>query len=72
MASSSKTTGGKDVFVHASALERAGIRSLLEGQKVSRRQAFWDNEAGDLTEVLAHGEFAMQAAANGWEFWNLA
>ena len=27
--------GGKDVFVHATALERAGIRSLSEGQKVS-------------------------------------
>ena len=27
--------GGNDVFVHASALERAGIRSLAEGQKVS-------------------------------------
>jgi CspA family cold shock protein len=27
--------GGKDVFVHASALEAAGIRSLAEGQKVS-------------------------------------
>jgi CspA family cold shock protein len=27
--------GGKDVFVHASALERAGIRGLSEGQKVS-------------------------------------
>ncbi len=27
--------GGKDVFVHASALERAGIRNLNEGQKVS-------------------------------------
>ena len=26
--------GGKDVFVHATALERAGIRSLTEGQKV--------------------------------------
>jgi cold shock protein len=26
---------GKDVFVHATALERAGIRSLSEGQKVS-------------------------------------
>jgi CspA family cold shock protein len=25
----------KDVFVHASALERAGISSLSEGQKVS-------------------------------------
>ena len=26
--------GGKDVFVHATALERAGIHSLREGQKV--------------------------------------
>jgi cold shock protein len=25
--------GGKDVFVHASALERAGMRGLVEGQK---------------------------------------
>jgi CspA family cold shock protein len=28
-------SGGKDVFVHATALERAGIHSLREGQKVS-------------------------------------
>lgn len=27
--------GSKDVFVHATALERAGIRGLVEGQKVS-------------------------------------
>ncbi len=27
--------GGNDVFVHATALERAGIRGLAEGQKVS-------------------------------------
>ena len=27
--------GGKDVFVHATALERAGMNSLHEGQKVS-------------------------------------
>ena len=27
--------GSKDVFVHATALERAGLRSLAEGQKVS-------------------------------------
>jgi CspA family cold shock protein len=27
--------GGSDVFVHASALERAGLTSLSEGQKVS-------------------------------------
>ena len=27
--------GSKDVFVHATALERAGMRALTEGQKVS-------------------------------------
>ena len=27
--------GGKDVFVHISAVERAGMASLAEGQKVS-------------------------------------
>lgn len=27
--------GGKDVFVHATALERAGMSGLAEGQKVS-------------------------------------
>jgi cold shock protein len=27
--------GGTDVFVHATALERAGITGLVEGQKVS-------------------------------------
>jgi len=28
-------SGGKDVFVHISALERAGLGTLAEGQKVS-------------------------------------
>lgn len=27
--------GGKDVFVHASAVEMAGMRALSEGQRVS-------------------------------------
>ena len=27
--------GGKDVFVHISAVERAGLRELSEGQRVS-------------------------------------
>ena len=27
--------GGKDVFVHISAVEKAGLRGLNEGQKVS-------------------------------------
>ncbi len=33
--------GGKDAFVHISAVERAGMTSLVEGQKVS-----YDLEAG--------------------------
>ncbi|MDH2312933.1 cold-shock protein [Methylobacterium brachiatum] len=27
--------GGKDVFVHISAVEHAGMRNLIEGQKLS-------------------------------------
>jgi CspA family cold shock protein len=27
--------GGPDVFVHVSAVEQAGMRSLVEGQKIS-------------------------------------
>ena len=34
-------TGDKDVFVHISALERSGIRSLADGAKVT-----FDIEAG--------------------------
>jgi CspA family cold shock protein len=29
------TDGSRDVFVHISAVERAGMRTLVEGQKVS-------------------------------------
>lgn len=28
-------TGGKDVFVHISAVERSGLRGLADGQRVS-------------------------------------
>ena len=35
MASFSRTRGGKDVFVHISAVEQAGMRNLNEGQKIS-------------------------------------
>ncbi len=31
--------GGKDVFVHISAVEAAGLRSLNDGQKVSYEMA---------------------------------
>ena len=40
--------GGKDVFVHATALERAGMRDLVEGQKVSVKGA-----KGELTRTLS-------------------
>jgi CspA family cold shock protein len=29
------SNGSKDVFVHATALERAGMRNLVEGRKVA-------------------------------------
>ena len=31
----SPDNGGADVFVHISAVERAGMRSIVEGQKLS-------------------------------------
>ena len=44
--------GGKDVFVHASAVERAGMGSLSEGQKISyeeeRDRKTGKTSAGDL------------------------
>ncbi len=27
--------GGKDIFVHISAVERAGMRNLIEGQRIT-------------------------------------
>ena len=47
--------GGKDVFVHISAVERAGMRGLNEGQKVSyeeeRDQRSGKTSAGTLTAL---------------------
>lgn len=40
--------GSKDVFVHISALERAGIRGLNEGQKVT-----FDVERGQQGKLAA-------------------
>ena len=37
--------GGKDVFVHATALERAGMSGLSEGQKVTFETAI-DKRSG--------------------------
>jgi len=47
--------GGQDVFVHVSAVERAGLRGLNEGQKVSyeleRDQRSGKNSAGQLQSI---------------------
>ena len=39
--------GSKDVFVHISALERAGIQSLREGQRISF-EIFEDRRLGEV------------------------
>jgi cold shock protein len=46
--------GGKDVFVHATALERAGLSGLNEGQKVS-----FDTQEDRRTGKLAVGNIRM-------------
>jgi CspA family cold shock protein len=43
--------GDRDVFVHASALERAGISSLRDGQKVS-----FDTETDPRSGKIAVGK----------------
>jgi cold shock protein len=39
--------GGQDVFVHISAVERAGMRDLAEGQKISF-ELVRDNKSGKM------------------------
>ena len=46
--------GSKDVFVHATALERAGIRGLHEGQKVS-----FDTQTDPRSGKIAVGTIAV-------------
>jgi CspA family cold shock protein len=45
--------GGKDVFVHATALERAGMNALNEGQKVR-----YDTEEDRRSGKIAVGRIA--------------
>ncbi|WP_373503857.1 cold-shock protein [Aestuariivirga sp.] len=42
------TSGGTDVFVHISAVERAGMGSLNEGQKISY-EVVTDKRSGKLS-----------------------
>ena len=45
--------GGKDVFVHVSAVEKAGLRGLNEGQKVTYEE---QNERGKTAAVNLRAE----------------
>jgi len=45
--------GGKDVFVHISAVEKAGLRGLNEGQKVSYEVAMERGKAAATNLKLA-------------------
>jgi cold shock protein len=47
--------GGNDVFVHVSALERAGMNILIEGQKVSF-DVEPDRRTGKVTATNIRGE----------------
>lgn len=40
--------GGADVFVHISAVERAGMRDIVEGQKLSYEMVR-DNKSGKMS-----------------------
>ena len=47
-------TGGKDIFVHISAVQKAGLRTLNEGQKLAfevEQQANGRAAAGNLAEA---------------------
>ena len=45
--------GSKDVFVHATALERAGLRGLNEGQKVN-----FDTQTDQRSGKIADGQIS--------------
>ena len=70
------TDGSKDVFVHISAVERAGMRTLMEGQKVNYEIVPYENSRekqvlnfsskGDLTMALVDLVWIGEFAENGW------
>lgn len=45
--------GGTDVFVHVSALERCGMRSLSEGQKVTYTTAIDKRKGKEAVDTIA-------------------
>ena len=48
-------TGGKDVFVHISAVQRAGMRNLNEGQKVQFEVEQQQNGRAAAVDLIAAG-----------------
>ncbi|RUU74191.1 cold-shock protein [Mesorhizobium sp. M7A.F.Ca.MR.362.00.0.0] len=50
-------SGGADVFVHISAVERAGLRSLADGQKVSY-EVEQDRRTGKILCWQSQGDLA--------------
>lgn len=45
--------GGPDMFVHVSALERSGMRSLMEGQKVTYTTAIDKRKGKEAVDMIA-------------------
>lgn len=45
--------GGADMFVHVSALERSGMRSLSEGQKVTYTTAIDKRKGKEAVDMIA-------------------
>lgn len=45
--------GGPDMFVHVSALERSGMRSLMEGQKVTYTTAVDKRKGKEAVDMIA-------------------
>ena len=46
--------GGKDVFVHISAVERAGLSSLREGQKIEFEVVAGQNGKSSAEKIVAN------------------
>ena len=57
--------GGQDVFVHVSAVERAGMRELREGQKIGFEVAR-DNKSGKMAATFTYHFVAPEGVQYGY------
>ncbi len=48
-------TGGTDVFVHISAVQKAGLRTLNEGQKIAFEIEAQQNGRAAAVNIVDHG-----------------